>query len=234
MKVGILAGGRGSRLSEETDKIPKPMVKIGDKPILDHIIDFYRKQGHGPFYIATGHLCKVIHWHYVDVLDVFPIFTGDDTMTGGRIKRLMEKIGERCFMTYGDGLTDVDLDALLEQHENVHPEHPALATVTAIQPPARFGALTVNKGGFVTSMEEKPQDDEGGWINGGFFVLEPYVSAFIEGDDSIWERWPMQYLAETFRLRAHKHTGFWQCMDTLRDRERLEEIWASGAAPWAS
>jgi glucose-1-phosphate cytidylyltransferase len=252
MKVGILAGGVGSRLSEETVSKPKPMVEIGGQPIIWHIMKHYAHYGHDKFVIALGYksefikryICEfvsltsnitvdcgnraVIHhggeplrWT-IDLID-----TGQNTQTGGRIKRLAPYFGnERFFMTWGDGVSTIDLDALLAFHK----KHGRLATVSAVRPPARFGRLDLD-GDQVASFAEKPQLSEG-WINGAFFVLEPGVFDYIAGDDTPFEREPLERLASDGQLMAYRHEGFWQCMDTLRDRVRLEELWASGQAPW--
>jgi glucose-1-phosphate cytidylyltransferase len=254
--VAILAGGLGSRLSELTAEIPKPMVQIGGRPILWHIMKTYACFGHRDFFVALGYRGEVIQDYFchlprrgrdfvvqtrsgeVRYFDDVPtddwqvglIETGLHTMTGGRVKQLAARIGPRTFMmTYGDGVCDVDLAALLAFHRS----HGKLATITAVRPTARFGALRIDGGGIVTSFEEKPGDGEG-WINGGFFVLEPEVVEFITGDNVIFEQEPLMRLAEQGELVAYQHAGFWQCMDTLRDVRTLESLWSSGAAPWRS
>ena len=253
MKVGILAGGVGTRLVEETQVKPKPMVQIGNQPILWHIMKHYAHYGHKDFYIALGYKGEVIKRYMVDYCSlssnitvdfstgqikdqkndarrdwtVHLIDTGDATLTGGRIKRLGPLIGNETFMlTWGDGVSNVDLDRLLEFHRS----HGKLATVTAVRPPARFGRLEI-EGNQVLVFSEKPQLGEG-WINGAFFVLEPGVFDYIDGDMTQWERDPLERLAADGQLMAYLHDLFWQCMDTLRDKRLLEALWDSGKAPW--
>jgi glucose-1-phosphate cytidylyltransferase len=252
MKVVILAGGVGSRLSEETTIRPKPMVEIGGKPILWHIMKLYGATGIEEFVVCLGYKGYVIkEWfanyalHTSDVTfdlrsgdmeihhstteqwRVTLVETGEETMTGGRLKRVLPYVGDETFcFTYGDGLSDLDLRALIAQHR----EERTLATVTAVQPGGRFGALEVD-GVRVRGFREKPRGD-GAWINGGFFVLEPGVGEYIDGDATVWEREPMERLAADGQLATFFHTGFWQPMDTLRERHLLEELWASGRAPW--
>ncbi len=252
MKVAILAGGVGSRLSEETEVKPKPMVEIGGRPILWHIMMHYAYYGFRDFVIALGYKGEVIKKYMVDYCslnsnlkvnlrsgavemnggyrpdwNVELIDTGIPTNTGGRIKRLAPYIGNETFMlTWGDGVSDVNLHALLEFHRS----HGKLATLTAVRPPARFGHLELD-GDRITEFNEKPQTGEG-WINGAFFVLEPAVFDYIDSDDTAWEREPLQRLAREGQLMAYKHTSFWQCMDTLRDKKLLESLWQSGRAPW--
>ncbi len=252
MKVGILAGGMGSRLSEETVVKPKPMVEIGGRPILWHIMMHYACYGHKNFVIALGYKGEYIKKYMVDYCSlnsnltvnlktgdveteggspqdwvVELIDTGMRTNTGGRIKRLAPYLGNGTFMlTWGDGVSNVDLDALLRFHRS----HGRLATVTAVRPPARFGRLELDDSQ-VVSFQEKPQMSEG-WINGAFFVLEPGIFDYIEGDHTQFEREPLENLARDGQLMAFKHEGFWQCMDTLRDKVRLEKLWESGNAPW--
>ncbi len=252
MKVGILAGGMGSRLSEETVVKPKPMVEIGGRPILWHIMMHYSCYGHRNFVIALGYKGEYIKKYMVDYCSlnsnlvvnlgtgeveteggspqdwvVELIDTGMRTNTGGRIKRLAPYLGNETFMlTWGDGVSNVDLDALLRFHRS----HGKLATVTAVRPPARFGRLELDDSQ-VVSFQEKPQMSEG-WINGAFFVLEPGIFDYIEGDHTQFERQPLENLARDGQLMAYKHEGFWQCMDTLRDKVRLEKLWESGNAPW--
>jgi glucose-1-phosphate cytidylyltransferase len=252
MKVGILAGGLGTRLAEETVVKPKPMVEIGDKPILWHIMKLYAAYGFSELVIALGYKGEVIkdyftEYHYrarsltislgrgevvahdgdsedwtVHLLD-----TGLNTLTGGRVKRLAQFIGDETFMlTYGDGVCQVNLKDLLAFHRR----HGKLATVTAVRPPARFGRLVFD-GDLVARFEEKPQMGEG-WINGGFFVLEPGVADYISGDDTIWEREPLERLAAEGQLAAFRLEGFWQCMDTLRDVRLLNQLWRDQQAPW--
>jgi glucose-1-phosphate cytidylyltransferase len=252
MKAVILAGGLGSRLSEETTVRPKPMVEIGGKPILWHIMKIYAAHGVQEFVICLGykgylikeffanyhlHTCDVsldlsrggieIHRSTTEPWQVTLVDTGEDTMTGGRLKRVLSYVGgeEFCF-TYGDGLADIDIGALIAYHR----EQGATATVTAVQPPGRFGAVELN-GTRVLSFEEKPRGD-GGWLNGGFFVLSPDVGRYIDGDATVWEHEPLRALAGEGQLASFRHRGFWQAMDTLRDRNQLEQLWDSGAAPW--
>ncbi len=252
MKVAILAGGVGSRLSEETVVKPKPMVEIGGLPILWHILMHYSAYGHRDFAIALGYKGEFIKKYMMDYCSlqgnltvktsrgdilrhgsdlpdwtVDLIDTGIDTLTGGRIKRLAPYLGNQTFMlTWGDGVSDVDLDGLVKFHRS----HGKLATVTAVHPPARFGHL-VFEGDRVREFSEKPQTAEG-WINGAFFVLEPGVFDYIDGDATQWEREPMERLAAEGQLMAYRHTGFWQCMDTLRDKKLLQDLWDLGNAPW--
>ncbi len=252
MKVAILAGGVGSRLAEETEIRPKPMVEIGGKPILWHIMMLYAYYGFKDFVIALGYKGEQIKKYMVDYAalsgnlkvnlrtgkvdmqsgfrpdwNVELVDTGIATLTGGRIKRLQPYIGNETFMlTWGDGISDVNLRELLAFHRS----HGKLATLTAVRPPARFGHLTFD-GNRVASFEEKPQTAEG-WINGAFFVLEPGVFEYIDGDNTQWEKEPMERLAADGELMAYKHTSFWQCMDTLRDKKLLEDLWDRGNAPW--
>jgi len=252
MKVVILAGGFGTRLSEETDHLPKPMVQIGGREMLWHIMKGYAHYGMDEFVIALGYKGEVIKRYFLDyrylnsslsislatgdtaVIDGEPldwcihlVDTGLETMTGGRLKRLTNWVIDGTFMmTYGDGVGTVDIDRLLEFHRS----HGRLATVTAVRPPARFGGLEFD-GDLVRRFTEKPQIGEG-WINGGFFVLEPEVLNYIEGDQTMWEREPLERLAEDGQLVAYKHEGFWQSMDTLRDVRLLERLWQSNQAPW--
>ena len=252
MKVAILAGGRGTRLAEETDVRPKPMVEIGGQPILWHIMKWYEQFGFDDFAIALGYKGEHIKRWMVDHVslggdltldssdgtirhharraapwEVALVDTGLDTQTGGRIRRLAPLVSDGTFMlTYGDGLADIDLDALLRFHRS----HGRLATVTAVRPPARFGRLDL-AGDRVTEFSEKSQLSEG-WINGGFFVLEPGVLDYIEGDDDSWEWGALARLASEGQLMAYRHDSFWQCMDTLRDKTLLEELWLNGTAPW--
>lgn len=252
MKAVILAGGLGTRISEESHLKPKPMIEVGGKPIIWHIMKIYSHFGIHDFVICLGykgyllkeyfanyflHMSDVtfdmaqnrmqIHGQYAEPWRVTLVDTGESTMTGGRLKRVRKYLGEETFcMTYGDGVADIDLAALLAFHRN----HGKQATVTAVQPPGRFGALEI-EGAQVRSFQEKPHGD-GGWINGGFFVLEPSVLDSIEGDATIWEQEPMRQLAQHHELMSYFHHGFWQPMDTLRDRNLLEERWQSGHAPW--
>jgi glucose-1-phosphate cytidylyltransferase len=252
MKTVILAGGFGSRLSEETAVRPKPMVEIGGKPMLWHIMKLYAAHGITEFVICLGykgylikeyfanyylHTCDVsfdlsngdmeVHRSATDPWKVTLVDTGEGTMTGGRLKRVLPYVGgeDFCF-TYGDGLADVDISALIDFHR----QRSCIATVTAVQPPGRFGALEV-EGESVLQFEEKPRGDRA-WMNGGFFVLSPEVGRYIGGDKTIWEQEPMRSLANDGQLSAYRHEGFWQAMDTLRDRNQLEALWAGGDAPW--
>jgi glucose-1-phosphate cytidylyltransferase len=253
MKVVILAGGLGTRLSEETEIKPKPMVEIGGKPIIWHIMKTYSTQGFNEFIVCLGykgflikeyfanyflHLSDVtielstgnikVHDCKSEDIKMTLIDTGIQTQTGGRIKRIGKYIGDESFMlTYGDGLADINIVDLL----NFHRKNKKLATVTTVSPPGRFGALVLGKNNEVTKFEEKPLGD-GGWINGGFFVLEPEVLNYIADDNTFWEREPMSNLAKNGQLSAFKHTGFWKPMDTLRDKTELENLWNSGKAPW--
>jgi glucose-1-phosphate cytidylyltransferase len=252
MKVVILAGGRGTRIAEETSVRPKPMVEIGGKPILWHIMNIYAKYGYKNFLIACGYKGEMIKEYFhnffirnsdyiVDLKDgslnvvngtgldwqIGLIDTGLDSMTGGRILRLKKWIGEETFMvTYGDGVGDIDISSLVEFHR----AHGKLATVTAVRPPARFGGLALD-GDAVCEFSEKPQTGEG-WINGGFFVFEPGLFDYLSNSQTILEHEPLERLAREGHLKAFRHTGFWQPMDTLREKELLEELWASGKAPW--
>ncbi len=254
MKVVILAGGKGTRISEETEVLPKPMVEIGGKPILWHIMKIYSAYGFNEFIICLGYkgyLVKEYFSHYfmhmsditIDLSKnntkihttasepwkITLVDTGMDTMTGGRLKRVQKYIDNGPFMlTYGDGLSDVNIKELIDFHKMSK----NLATLTAIQNTGRFGVLDLDSKSKVSSFLEKPKD-EGAWISGGFFVLEPEVFDFInKGDLEVWERGPLESLAEEDKLGAYKHAGFWSCMDTLRDKLELERIWQSGKAPW--
>jgi glucose-1-phosphate cytidylyltransferase len=254
MKAVILAGGLGSRLTEETSLRPKPMVEIGGKPILWHIMKLYSAHGIDDFIVCLGYKGYVIkEWfanyalHTSDVTfdlrtgemevhhsttepwRVTLVETGEATMTGGRLRRVLPYLGDEDFcFTYGDGLADIDLTALVDYHR-AHGRH---ATVTAVQPAGRFGALELD-GDAVTSFEEKPRGD-GAWTNGGFFVLSPKVAEHLPGDDTVWEQEPLRALAAEGQLISYRHTGFWQAMDTLRERNLLQELWESGEAPWCS
>ncbi|WP_043692810.1 glucose-1-phosphate cytidylyltransferase [Luteibacter sp. 9133] len=253
MKAVILAGGLGTRISEETHLRPKPMIDIGGKPILWHIMKMYSAHGVHDFVICCGykgymikeyfanyflHTSNVtfdlvqnrmeVHERHAEPWRVTLVDTGDTTMTGGRLKRVAPYLaGEDAFcFTYGDGVADLDIGALIAYHK----EHGKLATVTAVRPPGRYGALRMQGSG-VTGFTEKP-DGDGGRINGGFFVLSPACLDLIEGDFTSWEVGPLNSLAESGQLRAFEHGGFWQAMDTLRERTLLEQLWASGEAPW--
>lgn len=252
MKVVILCGGLGTRLGEETESRPKPMVEIGGRPILWHIMRGYASYGFKEFVLALGYKGEVIKRYFLDYYHlhsnltvslagggvtihdggredwvVHLVDTGLGPETGGRLKRLGPWLGnERFMLTYGDGVCDANLRKLLRFHQ----AHGRLATVTAVRPPSRFGGLSFN-GNLVTEFTEKPQIGEG-WINGGFFVLEPGVLDYIESDDTFFEREPLERLAKDGELVAHRHEGFWQCMDTRRDLQLLEQLWASGNALW--
>ena len=253
MKVVILAGGFGTRLSELTESIPKPMVAVGGRPILWHIMRIYAHFGHKDFFLALGYKASLIKEyflnyrslnadltvdlatgyvssHQTDDADwkVTLVDTGLSSMTGGRIKRLQPFIGDQTFMlTYGDGVSDIDLDALLEFHRS----HGKMVTVTAVHPGARFGELVIDSDR-VNSFAEKPQMQHG-WINGGYFVIEPEFFELLDGDSTVLEREPLEIAAQMGELMAFRHEGFWQCMDTKRDRDLLEELWLSGEAQWS-
>ena len=229
MKVILLAGGLGTRLSEYTDTIPKPMVQIGDKPLLWHIMNYYAQYDHKNFYVALGYKGEIIKKYFSNIAEKWNINlidTGEKTMTGGRVKKLQKSIGnETCMLTYGDGISNIDLNALLKFHKS----HGKLVTVSAVRPPARFGAIKLEENR-VVSFKEKSKTEEG-WINGGFFVIEPDFFNFIEGDDTYLEREPLERAAREKQLFAYKHNDFWHCMDTKRDLENLKEIYKKGA-PW--
>ncbi|MGG4441559.1 glucose-1-phosphate cytidylyltransferase [Brevibacillus fortis] len=256
MKVVILAGGYGTRIGEETHLRPKPLIEIGDWPIICHIMSIYSKYGFYDFIICLGYKGYMIkeyfaHYflHHSDVTFDFRndnqvtfhnhnaapwrvtlIDTGKDTGTAGRVKRIQKYVGEETFMlTYGDGLSDIDIEKLVQFHR----AHKKLATITTTQPPGRFGALDITNGNTVTGFQEKPKGD-GGWINAGFFVMEPGVFDYIAGDETVLEKEPLESLAKENQLMAFKHTGFWHPMDTLRDKNYLEELWKSGKAAWAT
>lgn len=253
MKVVILAGGFGTRISEESHLIPKPMIEIGGKPILWHIMKYYASFGYSEFIICCGYKQYVIkeffadyYLHMSDVTFDFAaanemiihnsnsepwkvtlIDTGLNTMTGGRIKRVQAYIGDEPFMlTYGDGVANVDLHALVVFHKS----HGKIATITAIQPSGKFGMLDIDERNTISNFREKAKED-GGWINGGFMVLNPDIMNYFDGDDCVLERYPLETLAVEGQLKAFKHEGFWQCMDTLRDKEILEKLWTNNA-PW--
>jgi len=254
MKVVILAGGYGTRLSEETTVKPKPMVEIGDRPILWHIMKIYSAYGINDFIICLGYKGYIIKEYFANYLlymsdvtfnlrknkmevhqngtepwKVTLIDTGENTMTGGRIKRVKEHIGDGTFcLTYGDGVTNVNIRNLVD----FHLDQKALATLTAVQQPGRFGAFNLGQNQHkISSFKEKPKGD-GAWINGGFFVLEPGAMEYIAGDSTVWEQEPLENLASDGMLAAYRHDDFWQPMDTLRDKNVLEELWKSGKAPW--
>lgn len=252
MKVIILAGGFGTRLAEYTDVIPKPMVPIGGKPILWHIMKSYANYGHNDFYVALGYKSEVIKEyflnyhglnsdfsvdlsnglvspHHVDSVDwkVTLIDTGLNSMTGGRVKRMQKYIGnETCLLTYGDGVANINIDKLLEFHKS----HGKMITVSAVRPAARFGELEIDQNK-VTSFQEKPQLHNG-WINGGFFVFEPDFFNLIDGDHTLLEREPLEKATIANQLMAYTHDGFWHCMDTKRDKDLLEDLWSKGDAVW--
>ena len=252
MKAVILAGGLGTRISEETQVRPKPMVEIGGRPLLWHIMKLYSHHGIHDFVICLGykgylikeyfanyflHMSDVtfdmqhnrmeVHERHAEPWRVTLVDTGESTMTGGRLRRVRGYLGAETFcFTYGDGVGDVDIGAVVAFHR----EQGTLATVTAVQPPGRFGALNI-EGARVGDLREKPRGD-GGWANGGFFVLSPGAERYIDGDHSVWEQEPMGRLVEEGQLACYRHEGFWRAMDTLRDRNELEQLWRSGQAPW--
>jgi glucose-1-phosphate cytidylyltransferase len=252
MKVIILAGGFGTRLSEYTNLIPKPMVSIGGKPILWHIMNTYAHFGHNDFYVALGYKAELIKDYFLNYRALNADFTvdlesgdithhqvesnnwkvtlvntGEDSMTGGRVKRMQSYIGNEPFLlTYGDGVADINLEELLSFHK----DHGKMVTVSAVRPAARFGELEMN-GNKVSNFQEKPQLHEG-WINGGYFVINPEFFEFIDGDITMLEREPLEKATQAGELMAYKHHGFWHCMDTKRDHELLESLWEKGA-PWA-
>ena len=253
MKTIILAGGFGTRLSEYTDIHPKPMVEIGGQPILWHIMNIYAHYGYKDFVLALGYKAEVIKEYFLNYYslksdfsvdlangdthylrkkkidwNVTLIDTGLNTLTGGRVKRLKDYIGNETFMlTYGDGLANVNIKKLVEFHKS----HGKMCTVTAVHPSARFGELRISSQQDVTVFKEKPQTDQG-WINGGFLIIEPSFFDLIESDSTVLEEYPLEHAAEIGELKAYNHDGFWQCMDTVRDRNTLEDLWRSGQAPW--
>lgn len=255
MKVVILCGGLGTRLGEETTLRPKPMVTIGNKPILTHIMQIFSHHNFNDFVFTLGYKGDVIKNYFMNYLSLTSdlrldfstgsceqlskpdlkwkielIETGQNTMTGGRLHRLEKLLRDTgtFMLTYGDGVADVDIHKLLAFHKS----HGKIATVTAVRPSARFGTMEFSEGGFVSSFREKHQTDEG-WINGGFFVFEPQIFDFLEGDATVLEGSPLERLSEAKQLVGYKHEGFWQCMDTPRDRQYLEDLWKSGEAPWS-
>lgn len=253
MKAVILAGGLGTRISEESISRPKPMIEIGGKPILWHIMKIYSHYGINEFIVCCGykgyvikeyfanyflHMSDVtfdmqknsmeVHQRFAEPWKVTLVDTGEDTMTGGRLKRVGEYVKDEeafCF-TYGDGVSDINIQALIDFHK----QQGVQATLTAVYPPGRFGALDI-KDHKVATFKEKPKGD-GGMINGGFFVLSPSILSLLQGDSTVWEKEPLEYLAKTSQMAAYNHSGFWQAMDTLRDKNYLEELWSSGKAPW--
>lgn len=254
MKVIILAGGYGTRISEESHLKPKPMIEIGDTPIIWHIMKSYSHYGFNEFIICCGYKGYAIKEYFADYYlhrsdvtfdfgkgnemivhnnvsepwRVTLVDTGLNTMTGGRIKRISNYIGNETFMlTYGDGVCDVNIKKLVDFHK----KHGKMATITAIQPGGRFGVVEIDGNNSILEFKEKTKED-GGWINGGFMVLDPKILEFIKDDTTIFEKYPLERAANEGELVAYKHNGFWQCMDTLRDRMLLEELWASGQAPW--
>ncbi len=255
MKAVILAGGLGTRISEESISRPKPMIEIGGKPILWHIMKIYSHYGINDFIVCCGykgyvikeyfanyflHMSDVtfdmqknsmeVHQRFAEPWKVTLVDTGEDTMTGGRLKRVGEYVKDEeafCF-TYGDGVSDINIQALIDFHK----QQGVQATLTAVYPPGRFGALDI-KDHKVTTFKEKPKGD-GGMINGGFFVLSPSTLSLLKDDSTIWEKEPLEYLAKANQMAAYSHSGFWQAMDTLRDKNYLEELWSSGNAPWKS
>jgi len=254
LKAIILAGGLGTRISEESHLRPKPMIEIGGKPILWHIMKMYSQHGINDFVICLGykgyvikeyfsnyflHMSDVtfhlrenkmeIHQKFAEPWKITLVDTGEQTMTGGRLKRVESYLGNETFcLTYGDGVSDINISELIAYHKSSGRQ----ATVTAIQPPGRYGALLIEEG-TVHHFQEKPAGD-GNYINGGFFVLEPSVLDYIKDDYTVWEQQPLQQLAANRQLSAYQHNGFWQAMDTLREKNLLEELWASGKAPWKS
>jgi len=252
MKVVILCGGLGTRIAEYTNKVPKPMIPVGDRPIMWHIMEWYASHGHEDFYLALGYKSELIkeyflqyrnlnndftvnlgtgqintHKEEVKNWNVTLVDTGIKSMTGGRLKRLKHYIGNETFMlTYGDGISNLDINTLIDFHKS----HGKMVTVTAVHPGARFGKLNL-KGEKIISFQEKPQTGEG-WVNGGFFVMEPEFINLIEDDETILELSPLEIAASKDEMRAFLHDGYWQCMDTVRDRENLEKVWQSGNAPW--
>lgn len=251
MTVVILCGGRGSRFTEETEVRPKPMVEIGGKPILWHIMNIYAAHGFSDFTLALGYKGEVIKQYFLNyhamnanlTLDlgtgevqtsahakcnwrVHLVDTGIQTLTGGRLRRLRDKIRTTFLLTYGDGVSDINVRKVLE----FHLQHRRIATLSAVRPPARFGEIQFD-GDRVAQFREKPQTGEG-WINGGFFIFEPKIFEYLDGDDTILEKDPLERLAKDGELMAYRHTGFWQCMDTMRDRLVLEALWEKNMAPW--
>jgi glucose-1-phosphate cytidylyltransferase len=252
MKAVILAGGLGTRISEETQYRPKPLIEIGGMPLLWHIMKTYSSHGISDFVICCGykgymikeyfanyflHMSDVtfdlknnemnVHRKSAESWNITLVDTGINTMTGGRLKKIQKYVDNETFcFTYGDGLANISITELIEFHKNNN----TLATVTAVQPPARFGALELD-GNKVVSFKEKPPGD-GNWINGGYFILEPAVFDYVEGDSTVWEKEPVENLSKNNQLSAYRHSGFWQPLDTLRDKNKLEDLWSSGSPPW--
>lgn len=253
MKVVILAGGYGTRLAEETELKPKPMIEIGEHPILWHIMKFYSHYGYDDFIICLGYKGYIIKEYFANYYlhksdftiklknnemeyensasedwQVTLVDTGLNTQTGGRIKRIEKYVnGETFMLTYGDGLSNINVNSLLKFHKSKE----KMVTVTAVRPPGRFGTLSIDNADAVTNITEKPPGDNS-WINGGFFVLEPDVFKFINGDDTVWEKDPLETISKRKELNAFRHQGFWHPMDTLRDKNALNDLWKSGKAPW--
>jgi len=230
MKVVILAGGFGTRLSEYTDSIPKPMVPIGDKPMIEHIMGIYASYGHKEFYVALGYKGEVIKEHFKNFKKDWKINlidTGADTYTGGRLKRLEKYLSNETFLlTYGDGLSNIDINKLIKFHES----HKKIITISAVRPPARFGSLSL-KGSEVLKFKEKTQLGES-WINGGFFVINPKFFNFLKGDQTVLESTPLEKATDLKEIRAFKHEGFWQCMDHKLDKDLLDQMAKENKAPW--
>ena len=254
MKVVILAGGFGTRISEESHLKPKPMIEIGERPILWHIMKIYSQYGFNDFIICLGYKGyyikeyfahyflqestitfdfrmanqQIIHDHHAEPWKVTLVDTGANTMTGGRVKRIQPYVGNEPFMlTYGDGVSDIDISKLVEFHKT----HGKIATITAVQPIGRFGALALAEDSNVQAFQEKPEGD-GGWINGGFFVCQPEFFSYLDGDDAVLEKAPLERLVKDEQLAAYRHSGFWQPMDTMREKDNLEKLWNIGTAPW--
>ncbi len=230
MKVVILAGGFGTRLSEYTDSIPKPMVPIGDKPMIEHIMGIYASYGHKEFYVALGYKGEVIKEYFKNFKKDWKINlidTGSDTYTGGRLKRLEKYLSKETFLlTYGDGLSNIDINELIKFHES----HKKIVTISAVRPPARFGSLSL-KGSEVLKFKEKAQLGES-WINGGFFVINPKFFNFLNGDETVLESEPLEKITDLKEIRAFKHEGFWQCMDHKLDKDLLDHMIKKDDAPW--
>jgi len=230
MKVVILAGGFGTRLSEYTDSIPKPMVPIGDKPMIEHIMGIYAGYGHKEFYVALGYKGEVIKEHFKNFKKDWKINlidTGADTYTGGRLKRLEKYLSKETFLlTYGDGLSNIDINELIKFHES----HKKIITISAVRPPARFGSLSL-KGSEVLKFKEKTQLGES-WINGGFFVINPKFFNFLRGDETVLESAPLEKVTDLKEIKAFKHEGFWQCMDHKLDKDLLDQMVKENKAPW--